>query len=283
MKTLFIIFTFFIVCGAQAQLTAIPDSNFEQALLDLGIDSDGQLNGEVLTADIVNVETLDLSGRYLQNLIGLEDFESLRILDISYTYLDNGTNPNILDLTSLDNLEELYMDGDLDNIVIYVNILDVSSNPNLKIIQARGNWELMTINLEGSDLNIDSLNLDFDQSFVCIQVTNPMDAENGQGLYTNWILCCDGDYSFSEDCSLSTTEFLTESISVFPNPVVEFAFIESPYQLKTVEIYTLNGEKVQSDFLEANRIDMRSLASGIYFIKLSGENGSQVVKKIVKK
>ncbi|HET8838748.1 MAG TPA: hypothetical protein VFM82_07130 [Flavobacteriaceae bacterium] len=142
MKTSFIIFTIFMVCGMQAQTTAIPDSNFEQALLDLGIDSDGTLNGEVLTADIINVQTLDLSDRYLENLIGLEDFESLRILDISHANLYNGTYPNILDLTFLDNLEELYIDGDIDNIVIYVNILDVSSNPNLKIVQARGNWDL---------------------------------------------------------------------------------------------------------------------------------------------
>ncbi|HET8838749.1 MAG TPA: T9SS type A sorting domain-containing protein [Flavobacteriaceae bacterium] len=141
----------------------------------------------------------------------------------------------------------------------------------------------MTVNLQGSDLNIDNLNLDFDQSFVCIQVTNPTDAENGQGLYTNWTLCCDGNYSFSGDCSLGTTEFFAEKINVFPNPASDFVFIKSPYEIEAVEIFTLNGEKLQNAFSEANRIDMRSLVSGIYFIKLSGENGSQVVKKIVKK
>ena len=55
-------FLFFIsVNSLFAQTTAIPDPYFEQALIDLGIDSDGTINGSVATADIEVVTTLDMS------------------------------------------------------------------------------------------------------------------------------------------------------------------------------------------------------------------------------
>lgn len=65
-----------------SQYTQIPDQGFEQALIDLGIDSEGILDGQILTSDIENVEVLDLSilkFPYFNNLIGLEDFTSLKI------------------------------------------------------------------------------------------------------------------------------------------------------------------------------------------------------------
>ena len=60
---------------AHSQYTQIPDQGFEQALIDLGIDSDGEINGQVLTSDIENVEVLDfgsLRDAGFNNLIGLE-------------------------------------------------------------------------------------------------------------------------------------------------------------------------------------------------------------------
>ena len=52
-KYLLFLFIINILCLnlLQAQTTNIPDANFEQALIDLGIDTDG-LNGQVLTSDI---------------------------------------------------------------------------------------------------------------------------------------------------------------------------------------------------------------------------------------
>lgn len=43
-----------------AQITEIPDQYFEQALIDKGIDSDGIINGQVLTSDINTVTELIL-------------------------------------------------------------------------------------------------------------------------------------------------------------------------------------------------------------------------------
>lgn len=64
-----------------AQMTSIPDPIFEQALIDLGIDSDGIINGQVLTSDIELVTTLDLDHRQINDLTGLEGFAALEILN----------------------------------------------------------------------------------------------------------------------------------------------------------------------------------------------------------
>ena len=75
--------------GAYGQITSIPDPNFEQALIDLGIDSDGIINQQVLTADISGVPSLDVSNKNISDLTGIEDFISLVSLNCGYNELDS--------------------------------------------------------------------------------------------------------------------------------------------------------------------------------------------------
>ena len=61
MKTQFITLIILVIgLTAHSQTTAIPDPFFEQALIDLGIDSEGEVNGQVLTSDIENITELIL-------------------------------------------------------------------------------------------------------------------------------------------------------------------------------------------------------------------------------
>ena len=82
------------------QLTMIPDPNFEQKLIDLGYDN-GTINGSVYTAMINNVTNLNISGSYIWNLTGIEDFTALTYLDCSdnqLTSLDVSNNSALIDL-----------------------------------------------------------------------------------------------------------------------------------------------------------------------------------------
>ena len=71
-----------------AQTTVIPDESFEQALIELGIDSDGIINGSVATSDINTITSLDVSNRYIVDLKGIEDFAGLTELYCQNNYLD---------------------------------------------------------------------------------------------------------------------------------------------------------------------------------------------------
>jgi hypothetical protein len=90
-----------------AQTTAIPDTNFEQALIDLGIDSDGEINNKVLTSDVASVLSLDVSGKGIMQLTGIEDFINLSELYcqdnlITSLTLSSNTKLTILDCSEND-------------------------------------------------------------------------------------------------------------------------------------------------------------------------------------
>ncbi|PIQ17076.1 MAG: hypothetical protein COW67_00270, partial [Flavobacteriales bacterium CG18_big_fil_WC_8_21_14_2_50_32_9] len=101
-----------------AQTTAIPDPNFEQALINLGLDS-GPIDGVVLTANIDTVTELDVSWQNINNLTGIQDFSSLVVLDCRFNQLTS------LDITQNISLVFLVCDNNL------LNSLDVTYNTSL--------------------------------------------------------------------------------------------------------------------------------------------------------
>ena len=70
------------------QRTYVPDDGFEQALIDLGLDD--IMDDYVKTIDIINILSLDISGKNISDLTGLEDFKGLLTI--------NANNNNISQL-----------------------------------------------------------------------------------------------------------------------------------------------------------------------------------------
>lgn len=64
-----------------AQTTAIPDANFEQELINQGIDTDGTVNGQVATTDISSRSSLNINNANITDFTGLQDFASLEFLN----------------------------------------------------------------------------------------------------------------------------------------------------------------------------------------------------------
>ena len=81
MKTILLFIILFTTPLLFAQTTAIPDSNFEQALIDLG--HDDILDGQVLTTNVENITSIDVSQNYIADLSGIEAFLSIEILNCS--------------------------------------------------------------------------------------------------------------------------------------------------------------------------------------------------------
>lgn len=288
MKTYITFALFFIgIISSNAQTTAIPDPDFEYALIDLGIDSDGIINGHVLTADIAGITSLNLSWYSLNDISGIEDFSALKVLDVSDTGLYGNDLPNnTLDLTALSNLEELYMNSGGDAISIHVQYLDLSNNPNLKIIDAGDVWPLLSINLEGSDLQLYNLDLyapkyfDENPGSVCITVTNPVQAQNGQGVYASWITCC--NLTYSSDCNLGATSFTKNNVQLYPNPVTETFAITSQQNIKSVSIYDLQGKLVKHYFQAQENYSVTPLAKGMYLVEIKTFANQRHLMKFVK-
>ncbi len=115
MKTFITIFILALSTNAFAQITQIPDPNFEQALIDLDIDSDGIVNGQVLTSDIETVISLNVENKGIQDLTGLEDFIALEDLNVSNNLF------NSLILTSNTNLKTLIVNTNFNLFTLNVS------------------------------------------------------------------------------------------------------------------------------------------------------------------
>lgn len=138
-----------------AQYTSIPDSNFEQALIDLNIDS-GVIDGQVPTANIKTIKALNLQSKNISDLTGIEGFIQLEQLNIGILNnnpansnkiknlnISSNLNLNYLictsnELTTLDlskniNLSTLYIDSNK------LTSIDISKNINLTTFSCRYN------------------------------------------------------------------------------------------------------------------------------------------------
>lgn len=78
---------------------------------------------------------------------------------------------------------------------------------------------------------------------------------------------------------LEITELENDDFNVYPNPAVENIYFSEP--MKTVEIYTLSGQKLVTKST-TNAVSVKQLSSGAYLLKAKTMNGEWVTKKIMK-
>tara|TARA_B100000809_G_C15117168_1_gene522909 strand:- start:1297 stop:2550 length:1254 start_codon:yes stop_codon:yes gene_type:complete len=118
MRTLFVIFLITLLSNTTVgQTTAIPDVNFEQELINLGFD--GVLDGQVLTANIDTLTSLNVVVSSISDLTGIEDFIALTFLNCIGNQLTN------LNVVQNINLTTLWCNNNL------ITNLDVTQNINL--------------------------------------------------------------------------------------------------------------------------------------------------------
>lgn len=82
--------------------------------------------------------------------------------------------------------------------------------------------------------------------------------------------------------SLSNQKVDINQIDIYPNPVSDILNISSNQEIKKVEIFQINGQKVFESKVNVSSIDMTEMMAGVYFLKIFGENDVVVIKKIVK-
>ena len=142
-KKVLILFLIANIGLLEAQYTAIPDNNFEQILINQGIDSDGIINGQVLTSDINVITFLNLDGEYtmsvISDLTGIEDFTALEELNCRYNLLT-----------------ELHLENN-----IALKILDCSINIELIALNLSQNINLEYLNCSYLGNNLSSITIDF--------------------------------------------------------------------------------------------------------------------------
>ncbi|WP_299886443.1 T9SS type A sorting domain-containing protein [uncultured Lacinutrix sp.] len=85
-------------------------------------------------------------------------------------------------------------------------------------------------------------------------------------------------YSFS---TLGTVDNELTGYSIFPNPAKNVVIIKGlENNLKSVEIYSISGQKVMTAVNNLETVNISALQSGVYFVKLSTEEASTTIKLI---
>lgn len=98
----------------------IPDQNFEEKLIELGIDSDGVINKKVLKSDVLDIEYLNINNtnsNIIKDLKGIEAFTNLKRLyasgnelttiDLSNNIVLDTVNLSVNKLTAINGLSKL--------------------------------------------------------------------------------------------------------------------------------------------------------------------------------
>lgn len=169
------------ICNATDLKTSIPDPNFEQALIGLGIDSDGIINGQMFTADASGVTSLNVNSKSISDLSGLEAFTELIILDCQ------NNNLTTLELNTNTHLTTLYCNAnqlitlDVSNNIALIEIqsnsnqiasLDVSNNTALESLLC--GWNLLsTLNIS-NNINLTNLGCNSNQ-LTSLDISNNTD------------------------------------------------------------------------------------------------------------
>ena len=82
---------------------------------------------------------------------------------------------------------------------------------------------------------------------------------------------------------LSANSNETISFNVFPNPVSDILNITANTKINNLSLYNMKGQLVFESDTHFQQIDMTDFHSGIYFLKVVGENEEIINTKIVKK
>ncbi|MFN8274702.1 MAG: T9SS type A sorting domain-containing protein [Flavobacteriaceae bacterium] len=232
----------FFSVAASAQTTLIPDARFERALIELGIDTDQTINGQMATQDALAVTSLEISDSSLPNypypttspdfndglihdLTGLEAFANLEQLSIRFTMAEQINLNGLMSLKHLQLGDNMLTNVDvshnplLESIEISnggdvyplnsIGALDLSHNPNINHIVAPS---VTQVNLNNQN-NLENIFLNVVCGFcwanpgepiptVCVQVDNPVAATNHQSPYSSWTIQSSAGIHFTDDAVL---------------------------------------------------------------------------------
>lgn len=88
---------------------------------------------------------------------------------------------------------------------------------------------------------------------------------------------------YNTNTTLSTSNFNQNNleVAIYPNPTNDILNIETTLELKSIEIYSIQGQKV----LKSNQkqISVANLSSGMYMVKIQDAENNVATKKIIKK
>jgi Leucine-rich repeat (LRR) protein len=135
---LFLICSFLIALTTFSQNVTIPDANFKAALIQKGVDKNG--DGQIQKSEALNVDSLSLFTNSIVSIVGIEEFTNLVYFSTQMNAIDN------VDFTK--NKSLVYLNCSYTNITS----IDLSQNSQLKYFNCGYSKNLKSLDLSSNVL-----------------------------------------------------------------------------------------------------------------------------------
>ena len=204
-KFVFLAFVIFYIGNTYGQIVSIPDTNFENFLIQNNIDTDNQINGQILLADALAVDSLESISDSISDFTGLESFKNLVHLSIWFS------DCNYIDVSQMDSLKSLLLRH------TEITAIDLSNNSALSFLVIHSS-PILNIDLS-NNLNLESINLQ-DVDLTTIDVSNNTNLK--QVILFHFENGCDSlDFSSNVNLDLLYVEGIgLTSLDLSTNPLI---------------------------------------------------------------
>ena len=206
-----------------------------------------------------------------------EDTFDIEVDDCAMDDDGDGVPNDQEDLNNNNNLDDDDTDGDM-----IPNYLDNDDDGDLVLtqdeIEGIGAGRFAFID---TDLDTIENYLDDDDDGDSVLTKDEDYNENGDPLDDDTNANSIPDF-LDEDVALGVTDYEQNQVSLYPNPSFDKVFIESNRAFAKAELFNLQGQKVYT--LKAtpqlkSLIDITTLPSGIYFLRLDGQILGRIIKE----
>ena len=95
----------------------------------------------------------------------------------------------------------------------------------------------------------------------------------------------EGNTAYYSNQPLSTPDFQSQSIQLYPNPVLDNLNIASEVPIRSIHVYDIQGREVYATQFQPGNptINTEALKAGVYFLKAENDTGQQFTAKFVKR
>ncbi|MEG2070735.1 MAG: T9SS type A sorting domain-containing protein [Bacteroidales bacterium] len=98
-------------------------------------------------------------------------------------------------------------------------------------------------------------------------------SNNGNNIWLDHIVVANGTGIENND--------LAGEISIYPNPAIDKVYIKSDVTINQIDIVSIQGQVISSEQVINNEINVNTLATGVYMLRIYTEQGI-AIKKFVK-
>ncbi len=174
------------------------------------------------------------------------------------------------------------------NCIIYGN----GSNAPFLIAGSLGGPSLQSTISQGGQISGINLNPLFNTDYTLQSGSPAIDSGNNSLIVTGMPIDLNGNNrivnsivdmgAYEYDSALGTEEFaIKNEFKIYPNPFQDYIIIDSNNSIREINVFTIDGKKIINT--KKTELYLGNLNSGLYIVKITFDDATVAVKKIVKK